>query len=263
VKKKVHLIIEDNVGIITIDDPPRNLLTREVIDGLDDILNETEKDGELRALVLTGSGDCFSYGAEIREIAEVRDAASATDLCIRGITVFDRFWTSQIPTIAALNGKCLGGGLEIALACHLRVADEEIRMGFPEIRLGLIPGWGGTQRMARLAGASVALDYVMTGRMMSSNEALVFGLVNELSPPGEALESAKSLGRRIAAKSRSATREAVDSVTRGIEMDLSEAMRFDAGCFGRLCETAEVREGLRAFFEGRRAKFTDESARQE
>jgi len=255
--KKVQITVEGRLGIITMDHPPRNLLSREMIDGLDEILDTIQHDRKVRAIVLTGSGECFSYGADLKEIAEVEDAASMRDLCIQGQTVFNRFWTSRVPTIAALNGKCLGGGLEVALACHLRVADEEIRMGFPEIRLGFVPGWGGTQRMARLAGPSVALDYVMTGRMMSSSEALALGLVNEVSPPGEALEYARTLGRRIAEKSPRATGEAVASVTRGLEMDLAEAMKFDASCFSRLFESAEVEEGLRAFFEGRRAKFTD------
>ncbi len=255
--KNVQMTVEGGLGIITMDHPPRNLLSREMINGLDDILDTIQHDRKVKATVLTGSGDCFSYGVDLREIAEVEDAASMRELCIQGQTVFNRFWTSRVPTIAALNGKCLGGGLEIALACHLRVADDEIRMGFPEIRLGFVPGLGGTQRMARLAGPSAALDYVMTGRMMSSREALALGLVNEVSPPGEALEYAKTLGRRIAEKSPHAIGEALASVTRGFEMDLTEAIRFDAGCFSRLFESSEVEEGLRAFFEGRRAKFTD------
>ncbi len=253
---KVQMVIEGNLGIITLNNPPRNLLDRDVILGINEIWRTLEGNDDLRAIVLTGAGAAFSFGADIREISEVGDTALAQEMCIKGHTVFNRFWRSRIPTIAAINGKCLGGGLELALACHFRIAEDGARMGFPEIRLGLIPGWGGTQRMARIAGASVALEYVLTGRMMTSVRAQELGLVNEVCPPGDALESARKLAKRFAQKSRWAVSEALQAITRGIELTLEDALVNEAGCFGRLRETAEAEEGLRAFFEGRRPKFT-------
>lgn len=254
-EKRVYLTIERGLGVIALNNPPQNLLSKEVILGIDRIQEEVAGRDELRALILTGSGDCFSYGADIREIAEVKDAARTRELCLQGQQVFHRFWTSDIPTIAALNGKCLGGGLEIALACHFRVADEGIRLGFPEIRLGLMPGWGGTQRMARLVGPSIALDYVLTGRMMDPERALALGIVNEVCPRGEALACAKAFARRIAGKSRQAVKEALEAITWGIERGLLEALEREAEGFGRLRETPEAQEGLDAFFEGRRPRY--------
>jgi enoyl-CoA hydratase/carnithine racemase len=258
VEKKVHFTVDGKVGIITLANPPYNLLSGEVILGIDRIWSDLRDEKGVSAVILTGEGDCFSYGTDIKEINEVKEAGQMRDLCVKGHTIFNRFWASGIPTIAALNGKCLGGGLEIALACHFRVADEGIRLGFPEIRLGLIPGWGGTQRMARIAGPSIALEYVITGRMMDPGRAMELGIVNEISPAGESLKVAKKLARRIGQKSRHAVRAALDTVTKGIEMDLAEALKHEAGCFGRLSETSEAKEGLRAFFEGRRAKFEND-----
>jgi enoyl-CoA hydratase/carnithine racemase len=257
---KVETAREGPVGVITLNHPPHNLLSREVIEGIAGALDGLLADPAVRAVVLTGAGDCFSYGADIGEIADVREEEHARELCTIGHDVFHRFWTSPVPTIAALNGKCMGGGLEIALACHFRVAAAGIRIGFPEIRLGLIPGWGGTQRMIRWAGPSVALDYILTGRMMDPEDARAIGIVNLVTPRGETLAEAKRLGRRIAEKSRPAVEEALGTVRRGIEMDLARALEDEAGAFARLCGTAEKAEGVRAFFEGRRPRFTDRGA---
>ncbi len=256
VERKVELTADQDLGLIIIDNPPYNLLSSDVIDGIDQALDELEENAKIRSIILTGAGDCFSYGADIKEISGVKDTILARDLCIRGHTVFHRFWTSSVPTIAALNGKCLGGGLEVALACHFRVADEGIRIGFPEIRLGLIPGWGGTQRMVRLSGPSVTLDYVLTGKMMDPKRAMELGIINEISPPGEALKIARRMSRRFSRKSSRAVKEALDVVTRGIEMDLTDALKHEAEGFGRLRETDEAEKGLEAFFEGRRPRFT-------
>lgn len=255
-KEKVRLATEGNLGIITLNNPPQNLLDRDVIFGINEIWGTLEGNDELRAIILTGAGDVFSYGVDIREISEVADTALVQELCITGHTIFNRFWTSRIPTIAAINGKCLGGGLELALACHFRMAEEGVRMGFPEIRLGLIPGWGGTQRMSRITGPSIALEYILTGRMMTPERALGLGVINEICPPGYAMEGARKLAKRLAQKSRWAVSEALQTVTRGIELKFSDALVNEAGSFGRLRETAEAEEGIRAFFEGRRPKFS-------
>ncbi len=254
-REKVRSTVEGALGVITIDNPPHNLLGREVIREIERSLSELEGNGSVRVIILTGSGEYFSTGADIGEIAAVEEEASAKRMCVRGHSVFHRFWLARVPTIAALNGNCLGGGLEIALACHLRIAEEGIRLGFPEIRLGLIPGWGGTQRMLRYVGPSIALEYILTGRMMSAERAMELGIVNEVSPRGEALKEAKRLGRRIAEKSEKAVGEALKTIRNGLETSLEDALDHEAGCFGRLRATKEVEEGIRAFFEGRRPKF--------
>lgn len=252
---KVEITREAGVGVITLNDPPNNLLGREMIEGIDEALGALLTDRAVRAVVLTGAGECFSFGADIEELAPVRDESVARELCTFGHDVFHRFWTARVPTIAALNGKCMGGGLEVALACHFRVAAAGIRIGFPEIRLGLIPGWGGTQRMIRLAGPSLALDSILTGRMMDPEDGKAIGIINLVTPPGDALPEAMRLGRRIAEKSGPAVEAALETVRRGIEMPLTAALEDEAAAFARLCGTAEKEEGVRAFFEGRRPRF--------
>jgi enoyl-CoA hydratase len=250
---------KDRIGTITVNRPERlNALNVRTIQELAAVLSEAAEDQGVRVLIVTGAGEkAFVAGADIKELAEMTPV-SGRETALRGQAVFQKLETLGKPSIAAINGFALGGGCELALACSIRLASRTAKLGQPEVRLGIIPGYGGTQRLARLCGKGVAHELCLTGEMISAEEAQRIGLVNHVYEPAELLPAATALARKIAANGRFAVGLAMEAIARGADMPQEEGMAFEAALFGTCCATAEMREGTRAFLEKRAARFDDE-----
>jgi len=212
-------------------------------------------DSAVGGIILTGAGRAFVAGADIAEL-EKHGAVSAKRLAQTGQDVFGRFETSPKPVVAAVNGFALGGGCELAMACHIRIASEFAKFGQPEVKLGLIPGYGGTQRLPRLVGRGRALQLLLTGEMIDANEAYRIGLVNRVVPAADLLPSANEMMRAILANAPVAIANVIEVVNRGYDATLEDATTLEATAFGLLAATDDKREGTRAFLEKRAARFT-------
>ncbi len=254
-----NLLIERDgaVAIVTIDRRPvLNALDRATIDQLRAAFLDVRHDRAIRAVVLTGAGEkAFVAGADIHEL-EPLSPTEAESYALAGQHVFDLIEHLGKPVVAAVNGFALGGGCELAMACTLRVAADSARFGQPEVKLGVIPGFAGTQRLPRLVGKGRALDLLLTGRMIDAQEALAIGLVNRVVPAAELAAAARSLASALAALPPVALRSIVEAVNRGLEMAFPEAEFLEATLFGLCFATADMREGTRAFLEKRAAIFT-------
>lgn len=254
----VKLAVEDRIALLTIDHPKVNALSQTVMRELDDTLKTVMNDPASKVLIITGGGSfAFIAGADVGEIAQITSGEQGAALAAQGQAVIDRIEQSTKPVIAAINGVCLGGGNELAMACHLRVASERARFGQPEISLGIIPGFGGTQRLPRLVGKAKAIELILTGDVISAQEALRIGLVNAVVPPEAVLKHAKDLARKLASKGGVALRLALQAVQQGLALDLSQGLALEAKLFGDIAATEDMREGLKAFLEKRQPVFHD------
>ncbi len=244
------------VATVTINRPKvLNALNADTLDDLRRAFLELKLDPAVRAIILTGSGDrAFAAGADINELVE-QTASSARDLARTGQQVFSRIETLGKPVIAAVNGYALGGGCELAMACTLRIAADRARFGQPEIGLGLIPGYGGTQRLARLVGKGRALELLLTGASITAPEAERIGLVNRVVPFDDLLPTAKTLAASLAAQAPLAVRYIIDAVNEGLDMSLAAGGALEATLFGLAAATEDMREGTRAFLEKRKPAF--------
>jgi enoyl-CoA hydratase len=232
-----------------------NALTQDVMDGLEAALLKVRDDPSIRAAVLFGAGDrAFVAGADIGELSRL-DAVSGRATAERGHQVLGLIEGLNKPVIAAIQGYALGGGLELAMACTLRIAAEGARLGQPEVGLGLIPGYGGTQRLPRLVGRGRALELLLTGRMLDAAEAERIGLIEKVIPKARLLEEAEGLARLLAGQPREAVEAILRVVRQGLELGLAEGLKLEAELFGEICGTEDMREGTRAFLEKRKPKF--------
>ena len=250
---------EDAVVILTVNRPKvLNALDSQTIDELRRAVLDVRKDGSARCLIITGAGDkAFVAGADINELSQ-QSPTGGRDHALRGQHVFGLIETLGKPVIAAVNGFALGGGCELAMACTLRIAADTARLGQPEITLGLIPGYAGTQRLPRLIGKGRALELLLTGRMVPAPDALGMGLVNRVVPASELMAEARRLARTLAAGAPIAMRYIIDAVNQGLEMPFAEACNHEATLFGLVSSTADMREGTRAFLDKRKAAFKGE-----
>jgi enoyl-CoA hydratase len=254
-----NLLIADEDGIrtITINRPDKlNALNRETIDELDRALNDAAGDRNIRVLIITGSGPkAFVAGADIKEFAHF-DVTQGRALSADGHKkLFDHVEHFEKPVIAAVNGFALGGGLELAMSCHVRIASENARLGLPEVSLGVIPGYGGTQRLPRLVGKGKAMEMIMTAGMIDAQDALQWGLVNRVVPQDQLLSTAVELATRIKKNSPTALAAAIRAVNAGYEPDVNGLQR-EIEEFGKCFGTADFKEGTGAFMEKRAANFT-------
>ena len=254
----IKVTTEDRVTVLTIDNPKVNALSQAVMQELDAALDAAITDSASKVLIITGGGTfAFIAGADVTEIAQMTNGAHGAEMASKGQTVINRIEQSPKPVIAAINGVCLGGGNELAMACHLRISSDRARFGQPEINLGIIPGFGGTQRLPRLVGKPKAIELILTGDMISAQEALRIGLVNAVVPPEQVLKSAKDLARKIAAKGGVAIRLCLQAIQQGLATDLAQGLALEAKLFGQVADTEDMREGLRAFLEKRQPTFQD------
>ncbi|MCA1581761.1 MAG: enoyl-CoA hydratase/isomerase family protein [Acidobacteria bacterium] len=252
--------VETSEGIrtVTVQRPEKlNALNAQVLDAIDAAVIDAGRDASLRCLIVTGAGEkAFIAGADIGELAKLTPI-EGREHARHGQAVLDRIEALPIPSIAAINGFAYGGGLELAMACTLRVASENVRMGLPETSLGILPGYGGTQRLARLVGRARAYELVLTAsKGVTAAEAERIGLVNRVVPAGQALTAARDMARAIAANGPAAVRYALDAIRSGIEMPSVEGRLLEATLFGLCAATADMKEGMTAFLEKRPAKFT-------
>jgi enoyl-CoA hydratase len=248
----------ESICVLTLSRPEKlNTLNAEVLQDLDRALSDVESDGALRAVIFTGAGEkAFVAGADIGELSRL-SPLEGREHSRRGQALLNRIERLPVPTIAAINGFAYGGGLELAMACTLRVASENAKMGLPETSLGILPGYGGTQRLARLVGSARALELVLTAEKgLSASEALRIGLVNRVVPAGQALAAARQLAQKIAANGPTACRYALEAVRGGTQMPLSEGQALEATLFGLCAATEDMKEGMSAFLEKRSPSFT-------
>jgi len=246
----------DAIAWITFNRPKvLNALNRKTMEELNDVLAEARDDDAVRVLILTGAGEkAFVAGADIGELAQ-RTPVDGKEFSLFGQAVIHRLETLGKPSIAAINGFALGGGCELALACSIRLASKTARLGQPEVKLGIIPGYGGSQRLARLCGKGVAHELCLSGEMIPADEALRVGLVNHVYEPAELLPAAEALAKKIIANAPLAVKYAMEAVERGMEMPQEEGLFLEATLFGLCCATEDMREGTKAFLEKRAAQF--------
>lgn len=244
--------VHDAIAQLTINRPDvLNALNTEVFDELESAFHTLSADPSVRVILITGAGQkAFVAGADIKELAET-GAGSGEKKSLRGQGVFRLVETCGKPVIALINGFALGGGCELAMACTMRLASETARLGQPEVKLGLIPGYGGSQRLPRLVGPSAALKLLLTGEIIGAPEALRLRLVDEVHPPDRLLARGRELASVIASMAPLAVAGCLDAVRQGEGLDIEQGSAVEAGIFGRLCGTADKAEGTRAFLEKR------------
>lgn len=244
------------VAIVSIQNPPMNVMSQAVCEGLVSVFTKLAEDVEVGAIVLTGQGDrAFMAGANIKEFPElVGNPGAAFHLALRLHEAMGAIDRCPKPVIAAIHGFALGGGLELALACDLRIADETAVLGLPEVKLGLFPGAGGTQRLPRLIGAARALELICTGEPIDATEAGRIGLVNRVVAKGQALDTALHLASVMAERPAQALRLAKRAVKEGLDRPLSEGLTLEAELFDEVFQTLDCREGIQAFLEKRAAQ---------
>lgn len=242
----------DGIAVLTLNRPKvLNALNAALLGELDAALDSLEADRSVRAIILTGAGEkAFAAGADIQELAAI-SAVEGQALAERGQQIFSKLETLGKPVIAAINGFALGGGCELALAASIRIASDTARLGQPEVKLGLIPGYGGSQRLPRLVGKGAAFKLLLTGELIPAAEALRIGLVEEVVPAADLLPRAKSLASSIAAVAPIAVRQCLAAVRYGYDLPLNEALAHEAALFGLCCATGDKSEGTRAFLEKR------------
>ncbi|MGR3310369.1 MAG: enoyl-CoA hydratase-related protein [Candidatus Brocadiales bacterium] len=261
--KYVTHVTENKIAAVTITNPPVNALSSQVIAALNKALDELAVNGETKVIIITGSRKFFSAGADISEIRrlcggeEISAPTSPEKFSADGQQLLNKIQYYDKPVIAAINGFCLGGGLELAMACHIRIASEHSKLGQPEINLAIIPGFGGTQRLPRIVGRAKAIQMILTGDMISANEAQSIGLVGCVTSGAELMNVATAIGEKIAAKSLPVISLALKAINEGLERPLREGLTLESNLFSKVFETEDVREGLSAFIEKRQPGFKD------
>jgi enoyl-CoA hydratase len=246
----------DGIAFITFNRPKvLNALNRRTVEELREALLDARSDDTVRALILTGAGEkSFVAGADIGELAG-QTPVNGKEFSLFGQSVFRLLETVGKPSICAINGFALGGGCELALSCTIRIASKTAKLGQPEVKLGIIPGYGGSQRLARLCGKGMAHELCLSGEMITADEALRIGLVNHVYEPAELLPAATALAKKIMANAPVAVKYTMEAIERGVEMPQEEGLFLEATLFGLCCATEDMREGTKAFLEKRPAQF--------
>ncbi len=247
---------KNSIAYVTVNRPKvLNALNMATMDELRTAFHDIKNDAGVRVVILTGSGEkAFIAGADINELA-AHNAVSGKEYTHRGQSVLNLIENLGKPVIACLNGFTLGGGCEIAMACTMRLASDNAKIGQPEVKLGIIPGYGGTQRLPRLAGKGRAMQLVLTGEMISAQEAYRIGLVNEVTSPADLIPRAEAIAQKIIANAPLAVQYSLEAINKGLEMTLPEALYLEAVLFSVACSSEDKKEGTTAFLEKRPAQF--------
>jgi len=246
----------EDIGWIIINRPDKlNALNEKTIKELHSAFLSFKDDLEVKAVILTGSGEnAFVAGADISELAQL-DFSTGKEYVLQGQKLTKLIENFNKPVIAAVNGYALGGGTEMALACHIRIASDNAKMGQPEVKLGLIPGFGGTQRLARLVGKGKAMEFVLSGKIIDAQEAFQIGLVNKIVPLTELLSTCEALAKEIMANAPLALEYGIEAINKGLDLTLEQGLQLEAELFGKACSTKDSKEGTKAFLEKRKADF--------
>lgn len=249
------LDVADRIATITVNRPDKlNALNDATMAELGHVIDAVRADANVAGIIVTGAGRAFVAGADIAEL-RAKSSTQMRELARRGQDVFRRFETSPKPVVAAVNGFALGGGCELALACHVRVASEQAKFGQPEVKLGIIPGYGGTQRLPRIVGKGRALQLLMTGEIIDAAEAHRIGLANQVVAPAMLMEASRGMVKSMLANGPLALAGCIEVVNRGADLPLDEALALEARLFGELAATEDMREGTSAFLEKRAPAF--------
>jgi len=252
---EVELAVEDGIAVVTLNRPDTlNSLSSSLLGTLRDVMHEVEARSDVGAGVITGAGRAFVAGADIEEISKL-DAQGGLNFARRGQAVFSHIESLGKPILAAVNGFALGGGCELAMSCHLRIASSKARFGQPEVKLGILPGFGGTQRLPRLIGRTFATEMILTGRPIKAEEALRMGLVSEIVEPDALLPRSLELLRSVLANGPGAIAASLRAIREGLDRSLPDGLELEAKLFGETCGSEEMQEGTRAFFEKRPPRF--------
>lgn len=253
-----NLLLEltENIAVVTVNRPDKlNALNRETVLELRSLFKELRSNDKIYAIILTGSGEkAFVAGADIKELNDL-DVLSAKKFAERGQDVFNYIENMNKPVIAAVNGFALGGGCELALSCHIRLASENAKFGQPEVNLGIIPGYGGTQRLARLINSGRAMEYILTGDLIDANEAFRLGLVNHVYPQNDLIKKSLEMAAKITSKGQQAVRFAIKAVNMVNQVSSKEGQNYEASLFALCCGTEDFKEGTSAFLEKRKPEF--------
>ncbi|HEY74381.1 MAG TPA: hypothetical protein G4N99_14060 [Thermoflexia bacterium] len=257
--QNIQVEIKDRVAVLRVDHPPVNSFNAQVVAELEQAVDALLADDGVKVIIITGGGSrAFIAGADIPEIkAALEQPDGLKETATRGQALFLKIERAAKPIIAAINGFCLGGGMELAMSCHMRICSDKAKLGQPEINLGIIPGWGGTQRLPRLTNKSKAIELILTGDMITAQEALRLGLVNKVVEHDTVLEEAQELAHKIASKSSIPIAAALWAITEGLEATIEEGLKIEADEFGELAGSEDAREGVSAFLEKRPPQFQD------
>jgi enoyl-CoA hydratase/carnithine racemase len=254
-KDFLRISIEDGVALVTIDRPPLNILGFSQYENLCETVIHLIETRQARAVVLTGTKKAFISGLNISEILKITTSEENNEKTLRIKNCFRKVEQLRRPVIAAIDGNCFGGGLELSISCHIRIASKEAKLAVPEINLGTIPSFGGTQRLPRILGRAKALELILTGKLISGEEAFHIGLVNEVCPSEELLARATDLARQIASKSPQAVEAATRAATEGLEMEFDRGIELESHVSSALTGTYNLKEGITSFFERRKPAF--------
>jgi enoyl-CoA hydratase len=256
--KTILLAIEENIATVTINRPEKlNALNAHVMSDLDIVFDELKTNEQIYVVIITGNGEkAFVAGADIKELSNL-DMKKAKEFSEKGQAVFNKIENFEKPVIAAVNGFALGGGCELALACHIRVVSETSKFGQPEVNLGIIPGYGGTQRLTRLINSGRAMEYTLTADMIDAEEAYRIGLANKVYPADDLMNEAKKMAKKIASKGQQAIRLAINAIKNVDQLTLSEGQNLEASLFALCCGTEDFKEGTSAFLEKRKPSFNN------
>lgn len=249
---------EGNVAVITINRPPANALSGGLLQELSAVLDEIEPNKEIKVLVIHGEGRFFSAGADIKEFTSVSTSDGFSNLGKSGQVLFERIERFPKPIIAAIHGAALGGGLELAMACHIRLVTETAKLGLPELQLGIVPGFGGTQRLAKYVGTSRAAEMMFTSEPISGTEAVKVGLANHAYPDNDLVDEAVKLARKIAKKSPGSLKAAIQLLNYTKSASFYEGIEKEAELFGEVFNSQDGKEGIQAFIEKREPQFKGE-----
>lgn len=250
--------VKDNIAILTIDHPPANALSSEIILKIDQSLDQIEKQKKIKVVVIIGKGKFFSAGADITEFTDLKNEKKFKTMAERAQQLFHRIEQFQVPVIAAIHGAALGGGLELAMSCHMRMVTEGAKIGMPELTLGLIPGFAGTQRLPQLIGVSKAYDLLLTGESISGKEAYLIGLATRVVNEGKLKEEVLNFANQIASKSKNSIKEIMRLTTYAKKGDYGIGMKEEMESFANIFATNDAKEGILAFKEKRKPLFQDD-----
>jgi len=249
--------VKDKVAILTIQSPPANALSRSLLNDLNQRLDLIEQESNVKAVILRGEGKFFSAGANIKEFTDLQNESDYASLAVYGQKIFDRIDHYPIPVIAAIHGAALGGGLELAMSCHIRLVTENARLGLPEITLGIIPGFAGTQRLPGLVGPAKAYELMLTGEPISGIEAVNWRLANKVVEEESLVSEAIILAEKIAAKSKPAIQHIMELIPYAKTEQFSKGVDEEAKAFGKIFGSEDAKEGIKAFLEKRKPNFQD------